>query len=79
MGKAHYISLPSLGITTMNRILNPRIVFRSHINNLGLYGYLQSQLGGIGRFQKTGNNVIRYIIGDIAGLNKVHAPYHFYS
>jgi len=31
-----HISLPSLGVTTLNRVLNPRIVFTSHINNLGL-------------------------------------------
>jgi hypothetical protein len=30
-----HISIPALGITTLNRILNPRIVFTSHVNNLG--------------------------------------------
>ena len=29
-----HISLPSLGVTTLNRVLKPRIVFTSHINNL---------------------------------------------
>lgn len=31
-----HISLPSLGITTLNRVLNPRIVFTSHVNNIGI-------------------------------------------
>ena len=54
----------------MNRILNPRIIFTSHINNLGLYAYIQSELGGIGRFQISGVNqsALRYIIGDIKGI-----------
>ena len=43
-------------------------IFTSHINNLGLYAYIQSQLGGIGRFQLAGDNIIRYIIGDIKGI-----------
>jgi hypothetical protein len=30
------ISLPAIGNTTLNRVLNPRIVFTSHINNIGL-------------------------------------------
>jgi hypothetical protein len=63
-----HISLPSLGVTTLNRVLNPRIIFTSHINNLGLYAYIQSQLGGIGRIQFSGNKTIRYIIGDIKGI-----------
>ena len=58
------ISLPSLGVTTLNRVLNPRIVFTSHINNIGMYSFLQSQLGNMGRFQRSSENVIRYIIGD---------------
>jgi hypothetical protein len=66
-----HISLPSLGVTTLNRVLNPRIVFTSHINNLGLYAYIQSQLGGIGRFQLSGDNMIRYIIGDIKGITNL--------
>jgi len=32
------------------------------------YSYIQSKLGGIGRFQLTGTNTIRYIIGDIKGI-----------
>lgn len=63
-----HISLPSLGVTTLNRVLNPRIVFTSHINNLNMYTFIQSELGNIGRFQTSGNNVIRYIIGDIKGI-----------
>lgn len=63
-----HISIPALGITTLNRILNPRIVFTSHINNLGLYAYIQSELGNVGRFQATGKNAIRYIIGDKNGI-----------
>lgn len=63
-----HISLPSLGVTTLSRVLNPRIVFTSHINNLGLYAHIQSKLGGIGRFQLSGGNVIRYIIGDMKGI-----------
>ncbi len=62
------ISLPSLGITTLNRVLNPRIVFTSHINNIGMYAFIQSELGNIGRFQKSGDNILRYIIGDIQGI-----------
>jgi len=65
-----HISIPALGNTILNRILNPRIVFTSHINNLQLYAYIQSQLGGIGRFQCNGNN-IRYIIGDIKGIKLI--------
>lgn len=63
-----HISLPSLGNTTLNRVLNPRIVFTSHINNLGLFTYIRSELGNIGRFQKTGDNTLRYIIGDRNGI-----------
>ena len=62
------ISIPALGTTTMNRILNPRIVFTSHVNNIGMYAYLQSELGGIGRFQTSGNSTLRYIIGDKEGI-----------
>lgn len=58
------ISLPYLGITSLNRVLNPRIVFTSHINNIRMYAYLQEELGNIGRFQKTGDTTLRYIIGD---------------
>ncbi len=63
------MNLPFLGKTILNRILNPRIVFTSHVNNLALYINIQSALGGIGRFQLTGKNTIRYIIGDIGGIN----------
>lgn len=62
------ISLPAIGNTKLNRVLNPRIVFTSHINNIGLYAFLQFELGGIGRFQITGNNTLRYIIGDVEGI-----------
>ena len=63
-----HISLPSLGITTLNRVLNPRIVFTSHVNNLAMYAFIQSELGNIGRFQTSSENVIRYIIGDVKGI-----------
>ena len=52
----------------MNRILNPRIIFTTHINNLGLYAYIQSELGGIGRFQTCGNKALRYVIADVKGI-----------
>jgi len=76
-----YISIPALGNTSLNRILNPRIVFTSHINNIQLYAYIQYKLGDIGRFQYN-NNTIRYIIGDIKGIellinlihNKLRTP-----
>jgi hypothetical protein len=71
-----HISLPHLGNITLNRVLNPRIVFTSHINNLELYVYTQTMLDGIGRFQLVNNNTIRYIIGEIKGItlfiNTVH-------
>jgi len=37
---------------------------------LGLYAYIQSFLGGIGRFKISGKNqsALRYIIGDIKGI-----------
>lgn len=60
--------MPAIGNTKLNRVLNPRIVFTSHSNNIGLYAFLQSELGGIGRFQFTGNNTLRYIIGDVEGI-----------
>jgi hypothetical protein len=65
------IYLPSLGKTTLNRVLNPRINFTSHINNLFLYATIQSRLGDIGRFQKREGNVLRYIIGDVEGIKKI--------
>lgn len=63
-----HLSLPALGNTTLNKVLNPRIIFTSHINNLGMYAYIQNELGGIGRFQISGNSTIRYIIGDIKSI-----------
>ena len=63
-----HISFPSLGITTLNRVLNPRIVFTSHSNNLAMYSFIQSEVGNIGRFQTSGENNVRYIIGDIKGI-----------
>jgi LAGLIDADG endonuclease/Cytochrome c oxidase subunit III len=63
-----HLSLPALGNTTLNRVLNPRIVFTSHINNLGMYAYIKNELGGIGRFQISGNNTIRYVIGDVKSI-----------
>lgn len=71
-----HLSLPFLGQTTLQRILNPRIVFTSHVNNIELYVYIQYMLNGKGRFQIVSNNTIRYIIGDIEGIklfvNVVH-------
>ena len=71
------ISLPSLGVTSLNRVLNPRLVFTSHIDNLGMYLFLQSELGNVGRFQRSSENVLRYIIGDkqsiIKIINLIHA------
>jgi len=63
-----HLSLPASGNTTLNRVLNPRIVFTSHVNNLGMYAYIQKELGGIGRFQFTGDRTIRYIIGDVKSI-----------
>jgi hypothetical protein len=63
-----HISIPALGNTTLNRVLNPRIVFTSHIKNLGLYAFLQSHLENKGRFQLSGDNTLRYIIGDKEGI-----------
>lgn len=62
-----HIGLPSIGKTSLNRTLNPRITFPSHINNLKLYLYIYNQLGNVGRFQVTGN-ILRFIIGDIEGM-----------
>jgi hypothetical protein len=36
---------------------------------LPLYAYIQSRLNGVGRFQVLNDNVIRYIIGDVKGIN----------
>lgn len=32
-----HISLPSIGETSLNRVLNPKIIFTSYINNLEMY------------------------------------------
>ena len=77
-----HISLPFLGNTTLNRVLNPRIVFTSHENNLELFVYIQTMLKEKGRFQKSGGNTIRFIIGDLEGIklfidtihNKLRTP-----
>lgn len=64
-----HISIPALFKNSKStRIFNPRIVFTSHINNLGLYTFIQSELDNIGRFQITGTNTLRYIIGDLKGI-----------
>jgi len=65
-----HIGLPSIGKTSLNRVLNPRITFTSHINNLEMYLYIHNQLDNIGRFQVT-ENILRFIIGDIQGINLV--------
>lgn len=65
------INIPAKGKTTLNRILNPRIILTGHRNNTQLFIYLQSRLNGIGRLQYTGENVVRYIIGDIKGMLKI--------
>jgi len=66
-----HISIPASGNSTLNRVLNPRIIFTSHINNLPLYAYIQSKLNGAGRFQKVSDTVVRYIIGDIQSINLI--------
>jgi hypothetical protein len=68
-----HISIPDAGYALFQnskstRVFNPRIVFTSHINNLGLYAFIQSELGNIGRFQLTAGNTIRYVIGDLKGI-----------
>uniref|UniRef100_UPI00240EF694 hypothetical protein n=1 Tax=Diaporthe sojae TaxID=165439 RepID=UPI00240EF694 len=64
-----HISIPALFKNSKStRVFNPRIVFTSHINNLGLYAFIQSELGNKGRFQITGANTLRYIIGDLKGI-----------
>lgn len=77
-----HISLPFLRKSTLNRVINPRIVFTSHENNLELFVYIQTLLKEKGRFQKSGGNTIRFIIGDIEGIklfidtihNKLRTP-----
>lgn len=43
-------------------------MFTSHVNNIGMYAFLQLELGGIGRFQISGTSTLRYIIGDKEGI-----------
>lgn len=33
-----------------------------------MYAFIQSELGNVGRFQITGENILRYIVGDKAGI-----------
>lgn len=33
-----------------------------------MYAFIQTELGNIGRIQASGNNVLRYIIGDMKGI-----------
>jgi hypothetical protein len=76
------IELRVIGKSQLNRVLNPRIIFTSQIHNIGMYSYIQKELGGIGRGQKSSNNVLRYIIGDREGIikfislinNKLYTP-----
>lgn len=75
-----HISIPALFKNSKStRVFNPRIVFTSHIDNLGLYAFIQSELGNIGRFQVSGPNTLRYIIGDIKGvqilINLMHGKF----
>jgi hypothetical protein len=64
------IDLPSISKTSLNRVLNPKIIFTSHVNNLEMYLYIKNQLGGIGRFLTSGN-VLRYTVGDIEGIKLI--------
>lgn len=64
-----HISIPALFKNSKSiRVFNPRVVFTSHLNNLGLYAFIQSELGNIGRFQITAGNTLRYVIGDLKGI-----------
>lgn len=64
-----HISIPALFKNSKStRVFNPRIIFTSHISNLGLYSFIHSELSNIGRFQITGTNTLRYIIGDLKGI-----------
>lgn len=65
------INIPALGKTILARVLNPRITYTFHRNNLGFYVYLQNLLGGVGRFQARDKNTMRYIIGDKEGIKKL--------
>jgi len=62
------INIPALGTTTLNRVLNPRIVFTGSKTNLSLYKFIQSKLDGRGRFLTKDEKTIRYIVGDIEGI-----------
>lgn len=66
-----YNSLPAMGNSTVNRVLSLVLCLLHIKNNIGLYAYLQSELGGIGRFQLSNENTVRYIIGDIEGIKLV--------
>jgi len=76
-----YISLPFLGNTILNRILNPRIIFTGNIKDIELYKNIRSELNDLGRIQVTGN-IVKYIIGDRVGIitfinlvnNKLRTP-----
>jgi hypothetical protein len=76
-----HISLPFLGNTILNRILNPRIIFTGDIKDIELYKIIRSELNDLGRIQITGN-IVRYIIGDRVGIitfinivnNKLRTP-----
>lgn len=75
-----HISIPALFKNSKStRVFNPRIVFTSHIDNLGLYAFIQSELGNKGRFQVVGTNTLRYIIGDLKGIqiliNLIHGKF----
>jgi hypothetical protein len=51
-------------------------VFTAHEKDINLYRLIQSELGGIGRFQRGEGNVIRDIVGDIEGLKIVSNLIH---
>jgi len=69
-----HISLPFLGNTILNRILNPRIIFTSHINNLPLYIYIQSLLGGAG---KSNGNTDNFLISAL-DLEQLHLDFYLH-
>ena len=56
-----HISIPALGKTSLSRVLNPRIVFTGHRKNLGLFLFIQSELGGKGRFLTGGESKIKIL------------------
>lgn len=55
------------GARTVRGELSGMIVVLLH-RRLASPPFLQFELGGIGRFQITGNNTLRYIIGDVEGI-----------